>query len=108
MWRNMVDEIATVACPLCDTPMRLVYPHIRGTQYNVCECPRCTLQRLDPQPTWEEIKAIYSADYYKAWGMQAGETPDVAAMKKSTFRRRLRQIRRHQKSGDILDVGTAS
>jgi len=40
--------------------------------------------------------------------MSKGETPAVANMKKHTFARRIKQIKRFVSEGRILDVGTAS
>ncbi|WP_241392445.1 class I SAM-dependent methyltransferase [Brachyspira hyodysenteriae] len=73
----------------------------------VC-CPNCKLEFIYNQPNFEEIKSIYSNDYYKAWGMEDGENNEVALMKKSTFRNMLKKILPYKKSGNILDIGTAS
>ena len=96
------------ACVVCGGAMRGLYPQIRGTSFGVERCAKCGLQMLSPQPTWEQIKAIYDASYYKAWGMAEGETQEVAAMKKSTFARRVREMKSFVAGGKVLDVGTAS
>lgn len=73
----------------------------------VC-CPNCKLEFIYNQPNFEEIKSIYSSEYYKAWGMEFGENNEVAFMKKSTFRNMLNKILPYKTSGNILDIGTAS
>jgi 2-polyprenyl-3-methyl-5-hydroxy-6-metoxy-1,4-benzoquinol methylase len=96
-------------CPICGgSDVRPLFARVRGTAFDIARCGGCTVQMLSPQPTWEQIKAIYDAGYYKAWGMAQGETQQVAAMKKSTFQRHLRRIARSITGGKILDVGTAS
>ena len=40
--------------------------------------------------------------------MEAGETTEVASVKKMTFSKRIQDIRQYVRSGKILDVGTAS
>ncbi|MBW5391052.1 class I SAM-dependent methyltransferase, partial [Brachyspira hampsonii] len=64
----------------------------------VC-CPNCGLEFIYDQPTFEEIKQIYSNEYYKAWGMEDGENNEVALMKKSTFRNMLKKILPYKKNG---------
>ena len=97
-------------CPICSCsqPLRVITPSLRGSRFAVVRCRRCQTEFLDPLPQFDEIKKIYSADYYKAWGMAAGETTAVAEMKKATFARRVADLRRYARSGKILDVGTAS
>ncbi|MCZ9879995.1 hypothetical protein OFP68_14050 [Brachyspira hyodysenteriae] len=35
--------------------------------------PNCKFEFIYNQPNFEEIKSIYSNDYYKAWSMEDGE-----------------------------------
>ena len=100
----------TTSCPVCSRskPFDVVTRSLRDSRFSVVCCTDCKTSFLDPMPRVEEIRAIYSADYYKAWGMEAGETTEVASMKKMTFAKRIQDIRQHVRSGKILDVGTAS
>lgn len=75
---------------------------------DILECPNCKLEFIYNQPSFDEIKNIYSNEYYKSWGMENGENNEVALMKKSTFRNMLKKILPYKKSGNILDIGTAS
>ncbi|KLI21914.1 methyltransferase, partial [Brachyspira hyodysenteriae] len=75
---------------------------------NIVQCPNCKLEFIYNQPSFDEIKKIYSNEYYKSWGMEDGENNEVALMKKSTFRNMLKKILPYKKSGNILDIGTAS
>jgi hypothetical protein len=74
----------------------------------VVRCRDCEVEFLDPQPTFDEIKTIYTADYYRSWNMASGENDSVAMIKKRTFAKRLRDLRKFVSKGRILDVGTAS
>ena len=100
----------TTSCPVCSCsrPFDVVTRSLRDSRFSVVCCTGCETSFLDPLPQLDEIKAIYSADYYKAWGMEAGETSEVASIKKLTFAKRIRDIRRYVRTGKILDVGTAS
>lgn len=96
-------------CAVCQgTAHAPVLPGVRESRFAVLRCQGCGLEFLDPLPTWEEIQAIYTSDYYKSWDMAQGEQLPVAAMKKNTFRHRFEQIRKVIPSGRVLDVGTAS
>lgn len=71
-------------------------------------CSSCRLEFLSPQPTWEEIQNIYSAEYYASWDMKDGENQMTARLKRLTFARRLAEFRKFVQSGPILDIGTAT
>ena len=94
-------------CFLCDYEGDMkIKSSVEGRE--IVKCPKCELEFIYNQPTFEEIKKIYSSDYYKAWGMESGENTEVASMKKSTFADMLKKILPYKNSGNILDIGTAS
>ena len=94
-------------CFLCDYEGNMeIKSSVEGR--DIVKCPKCELEFIYNQPSFEEIKNIYSSDYYKAWGMESGENTEVASMKKSTFADMLKKILPYKKSGNILDIGTAS
>ena len=71
-------------CFLCDYEGNMeIKSSVEGR--DIVKCPKCELEFIYNQPSFEEIKNIYSSDYYKAWGMESGENTEVASMKKSTF-----------------------
>lgn len=94
-------------CYLCDYEGEMKIKSTVNNRDIVC-CPNCKLEFIYDQPTFEEIKKIYSNEYYKAWGMEDGENNEVALMKKFTFRNMLKKILPYKKGGNILDIGTAS
>jgi len=97
------------SCPVCSCPaFKLVSARVNRSRYSVLGCTECGLQYLDPVPTPDEIRQIYTAGYYKAWGMENGETSAVAVMKKHTFALRLQELESVVEPGRLLDVGTAS
>ena len=96
-------------CLVCSSPaFELVVARVNGSRYSILRCTECGLQYLDPVPSQEELKQIYTARYYRAWGMENGETSAVAVMKKHTFALRLKELEKVVERGPILDVGTAS
>jgi 2-polyprenyl-3-methyl-5-hydroxy-6-metoxy-1,4-benzoquinol methylase len=96
-------------CTICNTNQTAtIVKSVRETPHALRQCKRCGVRFLHPQPTWEEIKGIYTASYYKAWGMEEQESASVALMKKLTFTRMIRAIKRRVARGALLDVGTAS
>ena len=94
-------------CFLCDYRGEMkIKSSVEGR--DIVKCPKCELEFIYNQPSFEEIKNIYSSDYYKAWGMESGENTEVASMKKSTFSDMLKKILPYKNCGNILDIGTAS
>lgn len=94
-------------CYLCDYEGDMkIKSNVAGR--DIVACPNCKLEFIYNQPSFDEIKNIYSNEYYKSWGMENGENNEVALMKKSTFRNMLKKILPYKKSGNILDIGTAS
>jgi 2-polyprenyl-3-methyl-5-hydroxy-6-metoxy-1,4-benzoquinol methylase len=100
------DPIPCAVCP--GGRVRRAFDAVRGSAFALGKCDVCGWERLIPQPTWDEIRAIYKADYYAAWGMAEGETREVADMKRATFGLRLDEVAEHAEGGKLLDVGTAS
>jgi 2-polyprenyl-3-methyl-5-hydroxy-6-metoxy-1,4-benzoquinol methylase len=97
------------ACPFCGwTDSRTLARQVRASEHALRRCRECELEYLWPAPTWDEIQRIYTAGYYRSWGMAEGETPEVAEMKKATFALRMEEISRYVRPGRVLDVGTAS
>lgn len=72
-------------------------------------CPGCGLEWQRPFPSEEELRALYGADYFVRWGIDAGPEAfaRVRAMKEASYRAFLRAIARHRPSGAWLDVGCA-
>jgi SAM-dependent methyltransferase len=88
-------------------------------------CLHCGVSFLYPQPGEDELRQLYSEQYYHAWGLQDGEENEVTRrMKRATFRLRLDLIQGFEdkggnkagsdagnKSGSrgvVLDVGCAT
>jgi 2-polyprenyl-3-methyl-5-hydroxy-6-metoxy-1,4-benzoquinol methylase len=65
---------------------------------------------LWPQPGGDELRTRYSADYYRAWGLEDIRRDDEALrrMKTATFALRLDTIARHRGPRRLLDVGCAT
>lgn len=105
------DKIMILKCFLCEYEGKMKVKSSvlgAGEERKIVKCPKCDLEFIYNQPSFEEIKNIYSNEYYKAWGMESGENTEVASMKKSTFADMLKKILPYKNSGNILDIGTAS
>lgn len=87
---------------------RLVLRSVQASRFGLRHCDACGLEFMWPQPSWEEIERIYSADYYATWDMKEGESESTGRMKRLTFARRLRELRPLVSAGRVLDIGTAT
>ncbi|WP_096736294.1 class I SAM-dependent methyltransferase [Brachyspira sp. G79] len=94
-------------CLLCEYEGKMKTKSVIDNRY-ILMCPKCKFEFMNPIPTDEEIKNIYSKNYFGSWGIGDGETKEVANMKKDTFKHILNGITPYVKSGNILDVGTAT
>jgi 2-polyprenyl-3-methyl-5-hydroxy-6-metoxy-1,4-benzoquinol methylase len=73
----------------------------------IAQCKDCGLERLDPQPSDEELARVYGEQYYDAWGLK-GQTETVSSLKQGTFRRVLRGAGSLPKGSKVLDCGAAT
>jgi SAM-dependent methyltransferase len=76
--------------------------------YAVVSCSGCGLVFLSPRPTEARALALYQDPAYyesETAGHGYDEYLEVQQNWRRTFRRRLRQIRKHQPRGRVLDVG---
>ena len=108
--RVSVRITAVISCPICKSTTIEVRRPLRGyREYVLHACRDCAVEFVHPQPSDEDLAALYSESYYHAWGLQdpqMGET--VRAMKVATFGLRLDRIREFVPRGTILDVGCAT
>lgn len=92
-------------CPLCgsgDSVERHAAP------LPVRECS-CGLAFLWPRPSEENLKEIYTEDYYKSWGLEGENDALPRRMKHLTFASRLRAVEAlNVAPGKVLDVGCAT
>jgi 2-polyprenyl-3-methyl-5-hydroxy-6-metoxy-1,4-benzoquinol methylase len=70
-------------------------------------CERCSLERIDPQPTDSTLTAIYGKHYYDAWGLH-NDTATVSLLKKATFAYVLDQLPHLPSGSKLLDCGAAT
>ena len=102
-----MSKLKMSKCLLCNYEGNMKIKSIIDNK-DIVMCPQCQFEFMDPIPTDEEIKNIYSKNYFESWGIGDGETKEVANMKKDTFKHILNRITTYVKSGNILDVGTAT
>lgn len=67
---------------------------------NMCKCKSCTFIFNNPRPSYDTIKDFYSKnDKYDHW-------LKVEKGRNNLWLRRLKLIRKHKKTGSLLDIGT--
>ncbi len=108
-------EPASSACPACGATLYIKL--FRGTDrlyrttdkfFNIVECQKCRLIRLDPQPAPSELSRYYPPDY---WFVPAESTADKLEQRYRRFVLRdhvqfvMRALKESQEEGVVLDVG---
>jgi len=104
----MSAEGARVRCEICGGSLGEPRPAGRLGPFALARCGACGWEALTPIPSWGEIRSLYDAHYYRAWGMAEGEDPAIATMKRATFALRMDELAPYVQGGRLLDVGTAS
>jgi len=95
-------------CTICGGDL---VEQVRGSDLSyLCKCMGCHLVSVYPFPREEELRAIYTADYFKnhessvmGYDDYESDRPNII----KTADRRLREIERRMPAGRILDVGCA-
>lgn len=94
-----------IHCTLCgaDAHRRLFDKY--GRSFYACGV--CGVTFLAPQPTDEELAAMYTEEYYASWGLDR-EFSVVREMKTATFAEKLARVAEHVPTGRLLDIGCAA
>ena len=97
----------TVPCDSCGAAETVSLFEKNGDRY--VRCARCGLVFLNPQPSDQELAAIYDEHYYDAWGKGVG-AEHVKVLKRRTFAAMLERLsaRTGKKQGRLLDLGCAT
>jgi SAM-dependent methyltransferase len=75
----------------------------------VVRSPACGLEWQVPFPDEAGLRSLYGPEYFARWGVSdATSLERVRAMKHATYRTLFGEIRRHRRSGRLLDVGCAA
>lgn len=92
-------------CPVCrETGFKKIFTK-GGLEF--VECRVCGLLYINPQPSDDEISALYSEDYYRPWGLDS-DSSVVSEMKIATFDDKLSTVERFTGKGRVLDIGCAT
>ncbi|MBA3533115.1 MAG: class I SAM-dependent methyltransferase [Ardenticatenales bacterium] len=106
-----------IPCGFCGSEQ--YHPHITLTdrlglvtdeQFHVVSCAECTLLRLNPRPTVDELGAFYPDDYAPfEQPIQSDHSPLRRWMRRRFQQKRVRAVRTFQpEAGRALDVGCAT
>lgn len=87
-----------VACTLCGQNDTKVIQEAEKP-YKVVKCRNCGLVYVNPQPDRIFTEEHYQEDYYKEWIEKQMEK------RIPMWKRRLKELKKHRKSGRLLDVG---
>lgn len=92
------------ACQVCEGTR--VYYLFSKSGHRVVRCDDCGLVFLNPQPSDEELRAIYSAQYFLGSETERGKR-DASEVKQATGREYLSEITRYRgnQGGQLLEVG---
>lgn len=76
-------------------------------EWTVVECAACGLQRLDPQPDDDALRAVYGRHYALGSGSEEGRAQS-SRLKRATARRYLRELAlyRGSEGGRLLELGS--
>lgn len=95
-------------CPVCKSKQIEIKFNLTEER-QILSCLFCGVEFLFPQLNDDELKKLYSENYYQSWGIQGEQENESAKqMKIATFRLRLNRIKKHIAKGKILDVGCAT
>jgi SAM-dependent methyltransferase len=100
-------------CPLCAQPVSRDFPiyyEFNDKRYQAKQCPHCAFIFVDPRLTPEELKLLYSDEYFlhdgAGYGAHSDTDYETAAIKGSVkFPEILGWIRRFKPSGEFFEVG---
>jgi len=100
-------------CPLCQQTVTRDFPityKFNNRQYQAKQCTRCTFVFLDPRLTADELRLLYSDEYFlhdgADYGAHSASDYETAAIKGSVkFPEILGWIRRFKPSGDFFEIG---
>lgn len=92
------------ACHVCEGTR--VYYLFSTSGHRVVRCDDCGLVFLNPQPSDEELREIYSAQYFLGSETEEGQR-DASQIKQATGREYLSEIMRYRgnQTGRLLEVG---
>ncbi len=108
----MTDAVASSACPRCESEVYTTLfrgaDRLYGTTnrfFNVVECSKCALLRLDPLPTPEELASFYPETYW--WEQEKSSASRLAEIYRQFVIRDHVRFAAHAIRGDgpVLDVG---
>lgn len=95
-------------CTVCGSEKTRIKFAITSDRH-VVRCFNCEVEFLFPQLGDEELKKLYSENYYLSWGVSGKvENESTKQMKIATFQLRLSLINKYVQSGKVLDVGCAT
>jgi SAM-dependent methyltransferase len=100
----MKDTLLRSDCPICASRrLRYAFSH---EGYRIARCADCAVMFSNPQPSDEDLTAIYNADYFLGADSAEGRAA-TREMKRATARQYLAEIQRYcgAKSGRLLEVG---
>ena len=102
-------------CKLCgDIDYSLYLPRVYALgerTFDLVRCRGCRLVRVDPLPTPDEVRGLYSESYFVrdfSCGVRAGTYLETEATRVEEYRELLDTIRKYRPLGRFLEVGCAA
>ncbi len=102
-------------CPVCGGENYRPYIYLAYSlgekTFDLVRCKRCGLVRVDPMPSVEAVRALYSGEYFESdfsCGVRKGTYLESEAMRVGEYREILNEIRKLRPSGRLLEIGCAA
>jgi len=94
-------------CPICG-PNTVVKRRFQKGPYNIHLCQTCSLMFVNPKPSAEVLREIYSAEYFSRGNKYSrAEKRTPAAPDYRNDVQKLKLVQRYKPGGRLLDVGCA-
>ena len=94
-----------VKCHWCGAPAKRVYKDFPSKKRDIYVCERCNIMFQYPMPSEEEIRLMYSSEYFSSWG----EDRELEKTKKRDFEEYVKLVENYVEVGEktLLDLGAA-
>lgn len=109
------DRIIDICCYTCSSKDFIFLPFgykFHGKDLRAVQCKNCGLIFIHPQPDSEEIKSLYSEDYFKSTDISLrphGRTDYIQSVQKerekNIYNLRIKEFCKYVKKGHLLEVG---
>lgn len=99
---NVLTDSPIRSCPCCQNSQNLSY--LWGTP--IVQCPVCTLAYVNRLPTENELRQLYSSEFFKGETAYADYVSEKNSLQRN-FQNRIAWLRKFSQSGNLFEAGCA-